>query len=90
MEAHEAASPDGLWENIEQIILQESPLRTKGLPVQFPSGREKRLLWVKRIGAAAALFLLLLLVGDLLLKEPVLHSPAIVQSPEMEIGRAHV
>ena len=32
MEAHEAASPDGLWENIEQIILQESPLRTGGLP----------------------------------------------------------
>ncbi len=90
MEAHEAASPDGLWENIEQIILQESPLRTKGLPVQFPSGREKRLLWVKRIGAAAALFLLLLLVGDLLLKEPVLHSPAIVQSPEMEYKRENI
>ena len=83
MEAHEEPSPDGLWEDIERIAAGELPFRTEGHPVQFPSGQKKALLWAKRIGAVAAILLILLFVGNLFLKEDTLHSPAISQRPEV-------
>lgn len=84
MEAHEEPSPEGLWEDIEQIITKEFPFQMGDLPVQFPSGKKKMVVWVKRIGAVAAALLALLLVGDFFLKEQTPHSPAITQSPEIE------
>ncbi|WP_019541216.1 outer membrane beta-barrel protein [Proteiniphilum acetatigenes] len=84
MEAHEEPSPDGLWEDIEQIVTKELPFRTVERPVQSPSGEKKNLLWVKRIGAVAAILLVLLFVGDFFLNKDTLHSPAITQRPEVE------
>ncbi|RNC65743.1 outer membrane beta-barrel protein [Proteiniphilum sp. X52] len=83
MEAHEEPSPEGLWENIEQIVTKELPFRTRKHPFQSPSGRKKALLWAKRIGVAAAILSILLFVGDLFLNEDTRHSPAISQRPEV-------
>ncbi len=83
MEAHEAPSPDGLWEDIEQIVTKELPFRTEEHPVQSLSGQKKNLLWAKRIGAVAAILLVLLFVGDFFLKEDTLPSPAITHRPEV-------
>lgn len=83
MEAHEEPSPDGLWEDIEQIVTKELPFRTREHPVQSPSGQKKILLWAKKIGAVAAILLILLFVGDFFLKEDTRHSPAISQRPEV-------
>ncbi|MEA4918875.1 outer membrane beta-barrel protein [Proteiniphilum sp.] len=84
MEAHDAPSPDGLWEDIEQIVTKKLPFRTVGQIAQSPSGQKKKLLWTKRIGAVAAILVVLLLVGDFFLKEHTPHSPAITQRPEGE------
>lgn len=84
MEAHDAPSPDGLWEDIEQIVTKELPFRTVGRLVQSPSGQKKKLLWVKRIGAVAAVLLVLLFIGDFFLREHTPHSPAITQRLEVE------
>lgn len=84
MEAHEAPSPDGLWENIEQIVARDLPFQAVDQLVQSPSEQKKKLLWIKWIGAAAAILLVLLLVGDFFLKEYTLHSPAITQRSEVE------
>lgn len=83
IEAHEEPSPDGLWEDIEQIVTKELPFQIEERTVQSPSGQKKNLLWAKRIGAVAAILLVLLFVGDFFLKEDTLPSPAIVQRPEV-------
>lgn len=57
METHEEPSPEGLWANIEQIIKQEDFINT-------PPKENKLLLWSKRVGAVAAVVLLMLLIGD--------------------------
>ncbi len=83
MEAHEEPSPNGLWEDIELILTKELPFRTREHPVQSLSGQKKNLLWAKRIGAVAAILLVLLFVGDFFLKEDTRHSPAITQKSEV-------
>lgn len=85
MEAHEEPSPDGLWEDIERIVTQEFPFPTVEHPVQSPSGQKKVLLWAKRIGAAAAILVVLLFVGDYFLREDTSHPATINQKP----GVAH-
>lgn len=57
MEAHQEPSPEGLWEDIEQMIEQEGSIST--LPKQ-----NKILLWSKRLGAVAAIILAILFIGD--------------------------
>ncbi len=58
MEVHQEPSPDGLWDDIEHIILAGG-LQT---PIEEP---KRAMLWVKRVSAAAILFLLALSVGYL-------------------------
>lgn len=84
MEAHDTPSPDGLWEDIELAVTRELPFRTVGKPVQSGSGQKKKLLWIKRIGAVAAVLLVLFLIGDFFLKKQIPHSPLISQGSEVE------
>ena len=69
MEIHKEPSPDGLWEDIEQMIKREGSIKT--LPKQ-----NKILLWGKRTGAVAAVIFALLFIGDYLI---------IKDSPESQI-----
>lgn len=62
METHQEPSPEGLWEDIERIIKQESF-------IAIPPKQNKILLWSKRIGAIAAVMLVMLLVGNYLMIE---------------------
>ena len=76
MEAHEEPSPEGLWEDIEQIIMKEHP-------IQSPSKQKKILLWGKRIGAAAAVVLVILFVRDNFLQESLWKPPLITQKEQV-------
>ena len=84
MEAHEEPSPEGLWEDIEQIVTKELLFQTGKHPVQSSSGQKKSLLWAKRIGAVVAIILILYFIGDFFLKEDTPYSPAITQKPGVE------
>ncbi|WP_352421861.1 outer membrane beta-barrel protein [Proteiniphilum sp.] len=84
MEAHEEPFPEGLWEDIEQIVTKELLFQTGKHPVQSASGQKKSLLWAKRIGAVAAIIWMLFFIGDFFLKEDTPYSPAITQKPGVE------
>lgn len=56
MEVHEEPSPEGLWEDIEEIIKRENP----GKPFSRPA---KVLLWGKRIAAVAAIVIMVFTIG---------------------------
>lgn len=84
IETHEEPSPEGLWEDIEQIVMKDLPFQTRNFPAQFSVGRKKILLRAIRIGAAAAILLVLLFMGDFFLNRDTLRSPAISQRPEVE------
>lgn len=75
MESHQETSPDGLWEDIEQII------KEKSLIVREPK-RNIALLWGKRIGAIAAVVLVMLLIGDSLMIENSQKSQIITQKKQ--------
>ena len=62
METHQEPSPEGLWEDIERIIKQENA-------IAIPPKQNKILLWSKRIGAIAAVILIVLLIGDYFMTE---------------------
>jgi hypothetical protein len=57
MEAHQEPSPEGLWEDIEQIIKKEHSIKS-------PSKQRKILLWGKYIGAVAAVAIFILFIGN--------------------------
>lgn len=56
MEVHEEPSPEGLWEDIEEIIKREN----SGKPFSRPA---KVLLWGKRIAAVAAIVIMVFTIG---------------------------
>lgn len=62
METHQEPSPEGLWEDIERIMQQESS-------IAIPPKQNKILLWSKRIGAIAAVILVILLIRNYLMIE---------------------
>ena len=62
MEQHEEPAPEGLWESLEQAMSAGSSVGTK------PAGQQIRL-WDKRIGAVAAVGIVLFFIGLYTLKE---------------------
>lgn len=82
MEAHKEPSPDGLWEDIEQLIIRELHPPAGERIVKSPSPQKKVLLWAKRIAATAAILLILFFAGDFFLKENTPLSPTNTQRPE--------
>lgn len=62
MEHHEEPVPEGLWESVEQAMSAGSSVGTK------PAGQRIRL-WDKRIGAVAAVGIVLFFIGLYTLKE---------------------
>lgn len=72
MEVHQEPSPDGLWNDIEHIILAGG--------LQTPTEEPKRvMLWVKRISAAAILFILALSVGYLTFNRSNTHTQQVAE-----------
>ena len=63
METHQEPAPEGLWEDIEWAMKQNNSI------VLQKKQNKVLLLWSKRIGAAAAVALIMLFVGDYFLKE---------------------
>ncbi|WP_294080496.1 porin family protein [Proteiniphilum sp. UBA5384] len=82
MEVHEEPSPNGLWEDIEQIVSKGVSLQGGKRPVQSLPGQNTMLLWGKRIGAVAAILVVLFFIGDFFLKENTPHSPVTIQGPD--------
>lgn len=62
MEVHQEPSPEGLWEDIEQAMEQSSSIIN-------PAKRNKVIVWSERIGAIAAVLLLLFFIGYYFIKE---------------------
>ncbi len=56
MGMHQEPPPEGLWEGVEQIIQNENSIKSS-------LKQKKNLLWSKRIGAVAAIAIVILLVG---------------------------
>ena len=82
METHEEPSPDGLWEDIEQVVMKDFLLQRGERPLFSAPRHKKTVLWIKRTGAVAAVLLVLFFAGDFLLRNDSQDSPAITQRPE--------
>ncbi|MFV0417329.1 MAG: outer membrane beta-barrel protein [Dysgonomonas sp.] len=77
MDAHKEPSPEGLWEDIEQIMKREGSV--------FPKAKQNKiLLWGKRIGAVAAIVLAMLFIGDYLLNKNIREAQIVVKEIENE------
>lgn len=75
MEVHQEPSPEGLWNDIEKVILAE------GLHTQMPVEKPKKVtLWVKRISVAAVLLILAMSIGYLVINNNPVHTPQIVET----------
>lgn len=59
MEDHKEPSPEGLWNDIEQIMIEKKGTIIDNAPLK----RKNIVLWDKRIASAAAIILFLLLIG---------------------------
>lgn len=72
MEMHQEPSPDGLWDDIEHIILAGG--------LQTPTEEPKRaFLWVKRISVAAILFILALSIGYITINHNSTHTQQVAE-----------
>ncbi|MFV0536425.1 MAG: outer membrane beta-barrel protein [Dysgonomonas sp.] len=75
MEIHQEPSPEGLWMDIEQIIKQDTSVKT-------PPKQNKILLWSKRLGAVAAAILVIFFIGDYFMVENTQESQTIIQKKQ--------
>ncbi|MDD2911165.1 MAG: hypothetical protein PHS87_06085, partial [Petrimonas sp.] len=83
MEHHEEPVPEGLWESVEQVMSAGSSVGTK------PAGQRIRL-WDKRIGAVAAVGIVLFFIGLYTLKENQKNIQLVEQrQPELPAPVAH-
>jgi hypothetical protein len=83
MEHHEEPVPEGLWESVEQVMSAGSSVGTK------PAGQRIRL-WDKRIGAVAAVGIVLFFIGLYTLKENQKDIQLVEQrQPELPAPVAH-
>lgn len=74
METHQEPQIDGLWDKIEQTLLQENSAK--------PASKSKRtMLWAKRFAAAAAVLLIALTIGYILMDNEIIDMPQVVELP---------
>lgn len=76
MEIHQEPSPEGLWMDIEQIIKQDTSVKT-------PPKQNKILLCSKCIGAVAATILAMFFIGDYFMVENPQESQIIIQKKQI-------
>ena len=57
MDTHQEPSPEGLWANIEHIMQNENSIKP------LPKQEKKIVMWSKRIGAVAAIAIIVLVLG---------------------------
>lgn len=77
MEVHEEQTPQGLWDDIEQIMLQDTLEQSVESPKLF-------MLWVKRISAVAAILLLVLCLGYLFVDNSQLEIQLVEEMPKKD------
>ena len=77
MEKHQEASPEGLWEDIEQIMRKEYSIK----PL---STSRKILLWSKRIGVAAAIVIIALVIGYYIPEQSGENISLVIETPEKQ------
>lgn len=79
MEVHEEQAPDGLWDDIEQIMLQETLVE--------PAVKQNViLLWSKRVSAAAAILLLALSIGYMFWDNDQLEIQMVEEVPQEKLA----